>query len=155
MKNFINYIENLQFTNCNINESKEDEYEKLFLELSHLNELEIKFDHIKYEDYIFYFYNENELFYQDKKNDYIYINYNEIWLIFERKFDLIYGDIQVITKKIVEKHFKLKDITTLALLRRYSDKVEKHFKLKDITTKGSNSTTVAGVEKHFKKNILK
>ena len=103
MKNFINYIK----------ESKEDKYEKLFLKLSHLNELEIKFDFIEYKKLIFYFYNETELFDQDKKSGWFYINDDKIWSVFKFKFSLNYDDIQSITKKAIEKHFKLKDITTM------------------------------------------
>ena len=123
MKNFINYIK----------ESKQ-EYEKLFLSLSHLDELEIKFDFIKYKKHIFYFYNETELFDQDKKSRYFYINYDEIWSFFEKNFGLKYNDIQSITKELVERHFKLKDITTNIKNIVYQFQVERHFKLKDITT---------------------
>ena len=102
MKNFINYIK----------ESKQDEYEKLFLELAHLDELDIKFDFIEYKNYIFYFYNETELFDQYKKSRDFYINYNEIWSFFKTNYNLNYDDIKSITKDLVERHFKLKDITT-------------------------------------------
>jgi len=105
MKNYYNYI----------NESKEYEYEKIFLELAHLDELEIIFDFIKYEKNIYYFYNELSLFNLYKnlyKNSYFYINYSDIWKFFESKFRLNYDDIQLITKNLIERHFKLKDITT-------------------------------------------
>ena len=102
MKKYINYIK----------ESKQDKYEKIFISLSHLDKLEIKFDFIRYKYYILYFYNESCLFQQDKKNNYFFINYVKIWLIFEMKFSLDYDDIQSITKDLVERHFKLKDTTT-------------------------------------------
>ena len=118
MKNYINYIK----------ESKEDEYsnleienlqyEKLFLELAHLDELEIKFDFIEYENDLYYFYNKNVLFDQYKKSGRFYINYDKIWSIFGSKFNLKYNDIQSITKKMVERHFKLKDITTWYFVRK-------------------------------------
>jgi len=125
MKNFINYIK----------ESKQDEYEKLFLELAHLDELDIKFDFIEYKNYIFYFYNETELFDQYKKSRDFYINNNEIWSFFKTKYSLTYNDIQSITKDLVERHFKLKYITTFTSSGMMLNGVERHFKLKYITTK--------------------
>ena len=134
MKNFINYIKESKISWKKQVEDRYIEYEKLFLELTHLDELEIKFDFIEYENYLFHFYNESELFLQDKKNGWFYMNYTKIWSIFGSKYNLKYDDIQSITKDIVEKHFKLKDIITTFRNEFYDTSVEKHFKLKDITT---------------------
>ena len=130
------------------NESIDDnlQYDKLFIELSHLDELEIKFDFIEYEDYIHYFYNESMLFVQDKKKGWFYMNYDKIWSIFKTKFKLNYGDIQSITKKIVEKHFKLNDITTVQHTIYELILVEKHFKLSNITKTYENNNYIDEVK---------
>ena len=48
------------FEQYNINDEKE--MEELFLEIAHLDELEIRFDFIKYNLDLFYFYNDEWLF---------------------------------------------------------------------------------------------
>ena len=108
MKKYINYIK----------ESKEDEYEKLFLELAHLDELEIKFDFIRYKIDLYYFYNNNINFFDISKRDNIfYTNYDEIWKFFNNFFkkpkDVWNNkdEITLMLTPIVEKYFKLKDIT--------------------------------------------
>ena len=88
-----------------------DEKEKLFLELSHLDEIEIRFDLFKYKNDLFYFYKENYLFDQDKKYKYFYISYDNIWSVFELKFNLNYQEISDFMKGMVDKHFKLKGYT--------------------------------------------
>jgi len=54
-------------------------YEKTFLELSHLDELEIRFNFISFQDFtIRYYYKDMNLFKHDKVDEYFYINYNDI-----------------------------------------------------------------------------
>ena len=93
-----------------------DEKEKLFLELTYLDDLEIKFDFIEYKEYIFYFYKDDYLFYQDKKNMKFYINYYKIWSVFESKFNINYEEIREFMKGMIDKHFNLKDYTPIANL---------------------------------------
>jgi len=126
MKTYHQYISELhsEFT---INESNEDDIEKQFIELSHINELEIKFDFDDWSDYLFYFYNKSEIFDNDKRLKYFYIN-NKIWKHLENEFNLEYVELSYIMDKIIEKHFNLKDVSASENVLTIIDKVEKHFK---------------------------
>ena len=90
-----------------------DEKEELFLQLAHLDELEIKFDFIEYENIIFYFYKDKCLFYQNKKSKAFYIEYVKIWSVFEKKFSLNFKETKDFMVGAIDKHFKLKDYTPL------------------------------------------
>ena len=107
MKTFEQYF-NLLIENFN---NKEKEMEEFFLQLSHINELDIKFNFIEYKDTLFYLYKNKCLFDQDKKTMYFYINYDKIWSVFEKEFSLNYQEIKDFMSGMVEKHFKLKDYT--------------------------------------------
>lgn len=91
MKNYIKYNE----------DSEQDYYEKLFVEITHINELEIKFDFIDFSECLLYFY-KNEYMFVYRKNtqknrDYFYIpdsiirkintNSYEILLFIEKYFN--------------------------------------------------------------------
>lgn len=77
-------------------------FRKKFLELSHLDEIEIKFDLLEYENMLFYFYNQTCLFYNTKKinSEYIYINYEDVWGKFIGIYDNQYikDNIKIILK---------------------------------------------------------
>lgn len=98
MKKYINYIK----------ESKEEENEKTFIDATHLDELEIKFNFIKNQIYIYYFYNKIELFDYNKKHGKFRLNYVEIWEFLEHYMN--YEDVQITTNNILKKIFKIKDI---------------------------------------------
>jgi hypothetical protein len=112
MKTFEQYF-NLLIENFN---NKEKEMEEFFLQLSHINELDIKFNFIEYKDTLFYLYKNKCLFDQDKKTMYFYINYDKIWSVFEKEFSLNYQEIKDFMSGMVEKHFKLKDYTPFRLV---------------------------------------
>lgn len=89
-----------------------DDKEKLFLELAHLDELEIRFDFIEYKNSLYYFYKKNCLFDQNKKRKIFWINYSKIWRVIEKKFDINDKETKDIMSSMVEKHFKLKKYST-------------------------------------------
>jgi len=95
------------FEQYNINDEKE--MEELFLEIAHLDELEIRFDFIKYNLDLFYFYNDEWLFSQDKKFKNFYLNHKNIWLKFGYTSDLNKSGFRFIIRNIVNKHFNLTD----------------------------------------------
>ena len=107
--------------------SKED----LFFGIT--NDLEIKIDNEKYPDYIFYFNGDNKsVFHYNFKSGDFYCSHSLYWLIFEGEYGLNYGDIQSFTKNMVEKHFKLEEITPEKLNSIPAVLVEEHFKLKEV-----------------------
>lgn len=85
-----------------------DEKEKLFLELAHLDELDIKFDFIRYPIEIFYYYENHCLFNKIKTQNKFYINHNKIWIIFKNRYNLKYIDIKNFMKIMLDKHFNSK-----------------------------------------------
>jgi len=116
MKTYYQYIADLKNQRFfNIKESNEQDYDKLFLELAHLDELEIKFDLIKYEDYIFYFYNEKVLFDYNKRNGWFFINFDDVWSIFKNMYLLSYDFIKYIINKPIVKYFKITNIDISSL----------------------------------------
>lgn len=105
-----------------------DEKEKLFLQLAHLDNLDIKFDFIEYKYELFYIYKDNCLFYQEKKSKCFYINFDKIWEVFENKFSLNYKKIQKIMNGMVKKHFKLKGYKSFIESFPTCSMIEKHFR---------------------------
>jgi len=103
MKKYINYI----------NESTEDKYDKLFLELAHLNELRITFDLIELENTIYYIYNKKPLFDYSKNGLVFYIDYDEIWLFFE-KIDSNDNIIDGILRPLIKKYLNI-DLTDILI----------------------------------------
>lgn len=89
--------------------SKENTKEFYFKEL--LNYLTIKEDKVKYPGYIFYFKDDQCYFQYNKKTGNFHCNFNKVWLIFEKKYHMKHGDIQIFIKNMVEEHFKLKGLT--------------------------------------------
>ncbi|MCK9445933.1 hypothetical protein M0Q50_03475 [bacterium] len=111
-----------QFENIN-------ELEKSFLELAHLDELEIKFDFMRYESDIFYFHNYKCLFKLVKKNVFIYINSDEIWSVFENKFGLDYIKTTKFMGDMIHKHFKLNSYKISKYENWLLRSIDNHFKL--------------------------
>lgn len=89
-----------------------EEKENLFLELAHLDELEIKFDFIDYKTTLDYVYNDEILFIQSKRIKIFVINYKDIWSVFTKRFNLTRGEIKEFTEDMIEKYFNLKGYRT-------------------------------------------
>ncbi|MCK9445703.1 hypothetical protein M0Q50_02295 [bacterium] len=81
--------------------------EETFLELSHLDKLEISFDFIDNDEWIFYFYKNREIFDQNKISKIFYINLYEIWSPIQKKFELDYQVTSDFMKDMIEKYFKI------------------------------------------------
>lgn len=71
MRTFEQYFTNM--TTPNIREIYDD-MEKLFLELTYFNELEIRFDFIEYDDELYYYYKETKMFMVYEYFEQFYIN---------------------------------------------------------------------------------
>jgi hypothetical protein len=131
-----------------------DEKQKLFLKL--IEEFEWRYDVEKYPNYLFGFkgdvflfeiYNSKGLNYkkiianyrfgleQDLKNHRFWFNYDKIWSFFESKFGMNYTEIQSFMNGMVEKHFKMKEVTTTMKWVSALKMVEKHFKMKGVAIK--------------------
>lgn len=82
----------------------EREIEKTFLELSHIDELEINFDFIRYTFDLYYFYKNECLFEYDKISDFFYVNYYRVWLPI-RDFD--HDDLEEFMVTIIVKYFNI------------------------------------------------
>ncbi|MCK9447043.1 hypothetical protein M0Q50_09355 [bacterium] len=92
--------------NFYINESKEEDYEKIFLKYSHIDKLEIKFDFFEYDECLLFFYKNKYIFairYNDNKG-YFYMSCR-----FLSRFK-INGSVSSnnILYDIVKKYFNLK-----------------------------------------------
>ena len=65
-----------------------------------------------YSDYIFYKKGDEVIFEYNKKNGSVYVSYDEIWSFFELFFGMEYQQIQGLTKRWVEEHYKMGVTTT-------------------------------------------
>jgi len=111
--------------------SGETEKEKLFLKL--IEGFEWKYSAQEYpsslfgfkgKEFLFEIYNSKELNQQkiianyrfgseqDLKNTEFWFNYDKIWSVFESKFGMNYSEIQSFMNGMVEKHFKIRGVTT-------------------------------------------
>jgi hypothetical protein len=89
-----------------------DEKEDFFLELAHIDELQIRFDFIKYKIYMFYCYENNRsLFHKIKKRKIFYIDDFYMFSKFEKKFHTNYKNTRIFMKKMIDKYFNLYDYT--------------------------------------------
>ena len=119
MKKYNNYIND-----------KEKEYEFFFKNISHLNELEIKFDFFTNKKYLFYFYGEDYMFdYNKYYGNEFHINSDKIWSIFEDAFYLKNENIYDIFYKIINKYFDIKDIKIKKRFLESSYYVERNFSI--------------------------
>lgn len=100
--------------------NKEKSKEERFLEL--IQGIDISRPIVDFEQY------PSSMFWVDKDGNYIaeydfkdsrfWFSDNRIWSVFESEFGLNYNEIQDFTKTMVEKHFKIKGVTTWP--QRYS-----------------------------------
>jgi hypothetical protein len=106
--------------------------EKLFLQF--FDGCVARFDREKYPNSIFYFDKDgNFLAEYSEKNNTSYLNYHKVWKVFETEYSLNYSSAKELMDRLVEEHFKLKDVTTLGVMTLAADEVGEHFKLKDVT----------------------
>ena len=118
-----------------IKESYDDPFEKEFLSLSHLDELEIKIDFIIYPKDLFYFYNKHLLFDIYSRNNgivakkHMYINGYEIFdelKVIKRPFNIDpYEQLNTDIKSFIFKYFKY-DLS-VDEINTTCDSVEQHF----------------------------
>lgn len=106
-----------------------DETEEKFLQITHLDELVIKFDFIRYNYGFFYFYKDKCLFQQDNKNNYFFIRYKEIWLFLKKKFNFNDNENRYYMEEMIEKYFKLKDYTIDYMKTSFIITVDENFKI--------------------------
>lgn len=86
---------------------KNRQKEEFFLEISHIHDMETKFDFIEYKNLLFYFHEKILLFEHDKKSNDFWINSNNIWAIFGKKYHALYKETQTFMNTMVEKYFEL------------------------------------------------
>ena len=88
------------------------------------------FESEEYLNHIFFMKDGKVIFDYNKKNGYVYISYDRIWSFMESFFGLKYEEIQDLTKKWVEEHYKLRVTTTWIIGKNWEERVEEHYKLK-------------------------
>jgi hypothetical protein len=115
MKTFENY--NLKY-----------EMEESFLHLAHLDNLEIKFDLIEYEDDMFYFYDNIYLFSYMKKPKEFYMNPKRIWSI-ENRYDISGIEFEQFMKSMVEKYFNFYDCRIYSDINSFENELKQNFEL--------------------------
>lgn len=93
--------------------------DKLFIELSHIDELEIKFDFIYSPKQLYYFYKDKLFFMHIKKpTNFMYVSLHQIWNPLIKYKNEISKNvptekmIRFVVDDLVEKYFNLKNITT-------------------------------------------
>ena len=89
----------------------------------------VRYEIEKLPNYIFFMKDGEFIFDYYKKNGRVFISYDKIWSFLESFFGLEQKEIQDLTKKWVEKHYKLEVTTTCFGGDYYWLVVEKHYKL--------------------------
>lgn len=123
-----------------------------------LNSLEVKINEERYPNRVFFF-KENE-WYMDwrKSSKSLWCSYDRIWSVFENKIGRNYDEIQRFIKNVVEMHFKFKEVTLVSVSDRTYTIImmERHFKIWELTPQNAMFITREEEEKHFKlmKNIF-
>ena len=73
-----------------------------------------KTDREKYPDITFFYTKDDKYLAEyDEKDRNLWINYDIIWSVFEKEYNMKDIDIRSFIKSMVEKHFKLKDVTPM------------------------------------------
>lgn len=86
----------------------EENFEELFLELIHLDELEITFDFFSYNFELYYLYNGKKIIIQNKHSTTFWIEF-DIWDKIKNNLDFDYKEIRNHLVDMVYKHFGLID----------------------------------------------
>lgn len=97
-----------------------------------------------------YFSGDQWIFYQDFDNEEFWCNYERYWSFFETNLGLEYGDIQEVTKYLVEEALKREVDTPNEMLFKISYKVEEALK-REVST----SILVVNNRNSVVKNALK
>lgn len=97
----------------NLDRGKEEKFLELF------QGLEMKSDIEKYPNSVFFFRGDKCIL--EKEKHYLWVSYNRIWKIFEDEFGMDYGEIQTFIKSMVEKHFKMTEVTPVEVICYFFD----------------------------------
>lgn len=86
-----------------------NEMEFTFVQLTHFDELEIKFDFIEYDEYLFFCNKmlKDWLFIYNNFDFKFYINYDRIWRPIENKYNLKYDNLEKFFDDMVKKYFNI------------------------------------------------
>lgn len=89
--------------------------------------LVVKTDHEKYMNSVFFFENKKVLFEYDKKTKCFWCHKRLIWSILEFEYSLNFQEAKSLIKDMVEKHFRLIEVTPQIIALERAGSVEKHF----------------------------
>lgn len=117
--------------------------------LSILDNFTVKEDKQRYPESIFLFKGDRMLI-EIEKLKWIWCSHDLLWSKIERYFGGGYSDTQRFIKGMVEKHFRLKDVTPADLVLKAPTLVEKHFRLKGVIPHNPWRQGPPLVEEHFK-----
>lgn len=107
----------------------DSEAEKFFI--SQFVDVQIKIDHDKYSNTIFFFDKDNNYLSEyNSKIKYFWISHKNVWSFLESNYDLNYYQVKDLSKYWKEEHFKLRTVIVMRANEICLDKVEEHFKLK-------------------------
>lgn len=87
--------------------NKDKEIEELFLKLSHIDELDIKFDFREWKDSIFYFYGDIVIFEQELLSHQFWVNGKKILNVIKQELYYSSQDIEDFFKSMIEKHLNI------------------------------------------------
>ena len=83
-------------------------YEKPFLDLMEGMERKVHPDN---PNYILWYKEDGWYFEQDEKNGRLWCQSDRVWLFFKTNYSPEYTDIQSIIKNLMERHYKLRELT--------------------------------------------
>ena len=103
-------------------------------------------------EFIYHKYGE-WIFYQDCQNGEFWCNYTRYWSLFESNLKLEYGEIQAITKYLVEEALKREVDTPLEILYKTDMMVEEALKREVGTPSGEYLLGINRVEEALKREV--
>jgi hypothetical protein len=102
----------------------------------------------------FIYHNGGEwIFYQDCQNGEFWCNYTRYWSLFESNLKLEYGEIQAITKYLVEEALKREVSTPAGVSKFFGFEVEEALKREVDTPGGVTYTNTSRVEEALKREV--
>ena len=103
----------------------ESHFEELFLDL--ISDIVHKHDNKKYMGKDFWFKGKVCVMTYNAYNKSFWINHEHIWVIFEKKFNLVYGTIDKMMVVMVEKHFGFSNVMVVSYNSTIFNEIEQYF----------------------------
>ncbi len=147
--NLIRKIKINKITEVNFTEKEKEIIDFVNSMLSDL----IPFKHDDYPESIFYFKGDKWVLEQDNVYHVLRVRYNIFWSVLEKKYLLLFNEIQYILKYMIEESFKQKVTTPVVGSNAIVNIIEEEFKIKVFNPLGAGRSSFPLVDKAFKHNI--